>query len=62
VVIGAGFSSVVNATVKDLITPLIAAVFKASDFSNLAFIIFSEFMIYELSSVYFSLEIKHVSL
>ena len=37
VVIGAGFSGVVNATVKDLITPLIAAVFKTSDFSNLAF-------------------------
>jgi large conductance mechanosensitive channel len=37
VVIGAGFSSVVNALVKDLITPLIAAVFKTSDFSSLSF-------------------------
>jgi large conductance mechanosensitive channel len=39
VVIGAGFSGVVNSTVKDLITPLIAAVFKTSDFANLFFTI-----------------------
>ena len=39
VVIGSGFSGVVNATVKDLITPLIAAVFKTSDFANLSFTI-----------------------
>lgn len=39
VVIGAGFSGVVGATVKDLITPLIAAIFKTSDFANLFFTI-----------------------
>ena len=39
VVIGAGFSGVVNSTVKDLITPLIAAIFKTSDFANLFFTI-----------------------
>ena len=37
VVIGAGFSGVVNALVKDLITPIIGAVINTSDFSNLAF-------------------------
>ena len=37
VVIGAGFSGVVNALVRDLITPLIGAFFNTSDFSNLAF-------------------------
>lgn len=39
VVIGAGFSGVVNAFVKDLIAPLIAAIFNTSDFSNLSFTI-----------------------
>ena len=37
IVIGAGFSGVVNALVKDLITPLIGALIKTSDFSGLAF-------------------------
>ena len=37
VVIGAAFGAVVTALVKDLITPLIAAIFGKPDFSNLAF-------------------------
>ena len=37
VVIGAAFGSVVTAMVKDLLTPLIAAVVKAPDFSGLFF-------------------------
>jgi large conductance mechanosensitive channel len=37
VVIGAAFSGVVNALVKDLITPLIAAIGGKPDFSKLAF-------------------------
>lgn len=37
VVIGAAFSSVVNALVKDLITPLIGAIAKTPDFSALSF-------------------------
>jgi len=37
VVIGAGFSGLVNSLVKDLITPLVAAIFKSADFSNLSF-------------------------
>jgi large conductance mechanosensitive channel len=39
VVIGAAFTSVVNALVRDLITPLIAAIFGKRDFSDLAFTI-----------------------
>ena len=39
VVIGAAFTAVVNALVKDLMTPIIAALFGESDFSNLAFTI-----------------------
>jgi large conductance mechanosensitive channel len=39
VVIGAAFTSVVNALVRDLITPLIAAIFGKPDFSDLAFTI-----------------------
>jgi len=39
VVIGAGFSGVVTALVKDLITPLVAAIFNTSDFSYLSFTI-----------------------
>ena len=39
VVIGAAFGSIVNALVKDLITPFVAAVFKSSDFSGLFFTI-----------------------
>jgi large conductance mechanosensitive channel len=37
VVIGAAFGAVVTALVKDLITPLIAAIFGKPDFSKLAF-------------------------
>jgi large conductance mechanosensitive channel len=39
VVIGAAFTSVVNALVKDFLTPFIAAIMKVPDFSNLAFAI-----------------------
>ncbi len=39
VVIGAAFVAVVNAAVKDLITPLIAAIFGKPDFSALTFTI-----------------------
>jgi large conductance mechanosensitive channel len=39
VVIGAAFTAVVNSFVKDMITPLIAAVGGKSDFSQLAFTI-----------------------
>lgn len=37
VVIGAAFTAVINAVVKDLITPLIAAIGGKPNFSNLAF-------------------------
>ena len=37
VVIGAAFTAVVNALVKDLLTPLIAAIVGAPDFSGIAF-------------------------
>jgi large conductance mechanosensitive channel len=39
VVIGAAFTAVVNALVKDLVTPVIAALFGKPDFGNLAFTI-----------------------
>jgi large conductance mechanosensitive channel len=39
VVIGAAFGAVVTALVKDLITPLVAAIFGKPDFSALAFTI-----------------------
>jgi large conductance mechanosensitive channel len=39
VVIGAAFTAVVNALVKDLITPLVAAIAGKHDFSNLTFTI-----------------------
>lgn len=39
VVIGAAFGAVVNALVKDIITPLIAAIFGKPDFSQLTFTI-----------------------
>lgn len=39
IIIGAAFESVVSAVVKDLFTPLIAAIFGKPDFSNLAFTI-----------------------
>jgi large conductance mechanosensitive channel len=39
VVIGLAFGSIVTALVKDLVTPLIAAIFKQPDFSALTFTI-----------------------
>jgi len=39
IVIGAGFSGVVNSLVKDLITPIIGVFFNTGDFSELAFTI-----------------------
>jgi large conductance mechanosensitive channel len=45
VVIGAAFSGITTSLVKDLITPLIAAIFGKPDFSNLYFTInHSQFM------------------
>ncbi len=37
VVVGAAFTTLVNAVVKSLITPLIGAIFKTPDFSGLSF-------------------------
>ena len=37
VVVGAAFGAVINALVKDIITPLIAAIFGKPDFSQLTF-------------------------
>ncbi len=39
VVIGSAFGAVVSAMVKDLLTPLIGAIAKSPDFSNLSFMI-----------------------
>lgn len=39
VMVGAAFGTVVNALVKDLMTPLIAAIFRQPDFSTLSFTI-----------------------
>ena len=39
IVVGAAFSSLVNALVKDLLTPLIAAIVKTPDFSALSFVL-----------------------
>ena len=45
VVVGAAFGTVVSAIVKDLLTPLIAAIVKQPNFSNLTFTVNgSEFM------------------
>ena len=46
VVIGAAFVAVVNAAVKDLITPLIAAIFGKQDFSALTFTIHDSKFLY----------------
>jgi len=46
VVIGAAFGAVVTALVKDLITPLIAAIFGKPDFSSLSFTINSSTFLY----------------
>ncbi len=49
VVIGASFSSVVNALVKDLLTPFIGIFAKADDFSKLSFNVYgSQFLVGEL--------------
>ncbi len=37
VVVGAAFNNIVSSLVKDIATPLVGAVIKTSDFSNLAF-------------------------
>ncbi|MFA5991392.1 MAG: large conductance mechanosensitive channel protein MscL [Candidatus Doudnabacteria bacterium] len=37
VVIGAAFTSIVNSLVKDLLTPLVGAIFKQPDFSGMFF-------------------------
>jgi len=39
IVIGASFGALVNALVKDLLMPIVAAIFKAPDFSTLSFTI-----------------------
>ena len=39
VVIGAAFTNIVNSLVKDIITPLVAAIFKQPDFSSMALVI-----------------------
>lgn len=55
VVIGASFGSVVTALVKDLLTPLIAAVAKVPDFSGIFFTINdSKFMIGDFINVVIS--------
>ena len=46
VVIGAAFGALVTAFVKDLITPLIAAIFGKPDFSSLSFTINSSTFLY----------------
>ncbi len=46
VVIGAAFSSVVNALVTDILTPFIGAIVKAPDFSELQFTINSSAFMY----------------
>ena len=46
VVIGASFGTVVNGLVKDLLTPLIAAIFQAPDFSGLSFTVNSSQFLY----------------
>lgn len=46
VVIGSAFGAVVTAFVKDLITPLIAALVKMPDFSNLSFTINGSIFMY----------------
>ena len=46
VVIGAAFAAVVNALVKDIITPIIAAIFGKPDFGNLSFTIHRSHFLY----------------
>src|ERR1700675_1814991 len=55
VVFGAAFSGLVNAIVKDLVTPLIAAVFTQPDFSQIQLILHgSKFMIGDFLNVFIS--------
>jgi large conductance mechanosensitive channel len=52
IIIGAAFSAVVNALVKDLFTPLIAAIFGKPDFSAITFTIHhSQFLIGDFINV-----------
>ena len=46
VVVGAAFGAMVSALVKDLLTPLIAAIFGKPDFSNLTFTIHDSRFLY----------------
>jgi len=46
IVIGAAFATVVSALVKDLLTPLIAAIFQQPDFSALSFTVNSSRFLY----------------
>ena len=46
VVIGAAFGAVVNALVKDILTPIIAAIFGKPDFGNLTFTIHKSHFFY----------------
>jgi large conductance mechanosensitive channel len=46
VVIGVAFGAVVTALVKDIITPIIAAIFGKPDFSNLSFTIHKSHFLY----------------
>jgi len=46
VVIGAAFGAVVNALVKDILTPIIAAIFGKPDFSTLTFTIHKSHFFY----------------
>jgi large conductance mechanosensitive channel len=55
VVFGAAFSGFINSIVKDLITPLIAAIFTQPDFSAMAFTIHgSKFMIGDFLNTFIS--------
>ncbi len=55
VVFGASFSGLINSLVKDLITPLIAAIFTQPDFSQIQFVIRgSKFMVGDFLNVVIS--------
>jgi len=55
VVFGAAFSGLVNSIVKDLITPLIAAIFTQPDFSQIQFTIHgSKFMLGDFLNTFIS--------
>jgi large conductance mechanosensitive channel len=55
VVFGAAFSNLVNAIVKDLITPFIAAIFTQPDFSQIQFTLRgSKFMVGDFLNVFIS--------